>query len=901
MSVVNLESLFNPKSVAVIGASNTPNNIGHIMMKNIMSDGFLGPVMPVSSEADAIAGVLTYPTVHELPKTPDLAIICRPIQEAPEIIEALHKRGTKAVMLLGSDFERLEEKERDEMKANILAAAHYPDMRVLGPKCLGFIAPHLNLNASLAHTSSEPGRLAFITQSDSLFTTVLDWAKGQNIGFSHLVALGSRIDVTIADVLNYLSSDPYTRAILLYLETVCNARDFMSAVRAASRNKPVLVIRPGQAIESVLRGESQDIDFEGRKLLDEIYDIAFKRAGMLRVNTIDELFDGARTLADIKPVRGDRLAIVSNGDSVGIVAADSLLTGGGRLATFSEETKTELNRITDASWTLSNPVSIPFNSTGEHYAKAVKVLLKDKGVDAVLVMHVPFAGVDAAEAAQGLADSLKRVRRMVLTSWLGTGAARQAREIFHEAGVPTYDTPDKAIRTYLFMVEYQRNQEMLIETPASLPSDFFPDTTTARNVITDALKEERDILTEPEAKDVLASYGIPVVETRITVSARDAVIAADELGYPVALKLRSPQISQPLDVGGVILDLETAEQVWDASANVLARVSRERPDAYIEGFTVQKMGRRPGAHELFISAKVDPVFGPVIHFGHGGMSRDMVRDRAVALPPLSMSLARELVSRTRISKLLPGTPAMAKADLDDICLTVIQVSQLLIDLPQIISIDINPLYADDLGVLALGAMIEVAPFEGDGPDRLAIRPYPRELEECTILKDGSKITIRPIRPEDEPAHRVFINNLSDEDLRLRFFGSVRRDFDQKDMAAFTQIDYDREMAFIAQSMDEKGNPKTIGVSRTITRPDNAEAEFAIVISSELKGQGLGSLLFKKSIDYTRDRGTTVLSGQTMFENKGMQGLAKKFGFSIKPDPLDDDLVVMELDFSKGKD
>lgn len=899
MSVVNLDPLFNPKSIAVIGATNKPRNIGNIVMKNIMAGGFLGPVMPVSRVADAIAGVLTYPSVADLPKTPDLAIICRSIDEAPALIAELHERGTGGVMLMGSDYEHLEETEREDMRDKLLAAANFPDMRILGPKSLGFMSPHLNLNASLGHTTSKPGKLAFITQSDSLFTTVLDWAKGQNIGFSHMVALGSRIDVNIADVLDYLSSDPHTRSILLYLESICDARDFMSAARAASRNKPVLVIRPGQAIEAVLR-ESQDIDFETRKMLDEIYDIAFKRAGMLRVSTIDELFDGARTLADIKPVRGNRLAIVSNGDSAGIVAADALLTGGGQLAKLSEDTKAEISKITGASWKLSNPLSIPFDADGKQYAAAVKALLKDKGVDAVQAMHVPFAGLDEAEVAQGLADSLRRVKRMVVTSWLGTGTAKNAREIFHEAGIPTYDTPDKAIRAYLFMVEYQRNQRMLIETPASLPTDFFPDTTTARNVISDALTDGRDTLTEPEAKDVLASYGIPVVETRITVSAKEAVIAADELGYPVALKLRSPQISQPLDVGGVILDLETAEQVWEASANVLARVSRERPDAYIEGFTVQKMGRRPGAHELFISARVDKVFGPVIHFGHGGMSRDMVRDRAVALPPLSMSLARELVARTRISKLLPGTPTMAKADVDDICLTVIQVSQLLIDLPQISAIDINPLYADDFGVLALGARIEVAAYQGEGAKRLAIRPYPRELEECVFLKDGTKITIRPIRPEDEPAHRIFIENLSDEDLRLRFFGSVRRDFDQKDMAAFTQIDYDREMAFIAQTHDEAGKVRTIGVSRTITRPDNAEAEFAIVVSSDQKGQGLGSMLFKKSIDYTRERDTHILTGQTMHENKGMQGLAKKFGFIIKPDPIDDDLVVMELDFRAEK-
>ena len=701
----------------------------------------------------------------------------------------------------------------------------------------------------------------------------------------------------MADVLDYLASDQHTRSILIYLESVCDAREFMSAARAAARNKPVLVMRPGQAIEAQLR-ELQNLDREFQQTKDEVYDVAFKRAGMLRVSTIDELFDGAKTLADIKPVRGNRLAIISNGDSISRVAADTLLAKGGKLASFSEETRQQLEQVVGNSCKLSNPISLPFDVNGKQYAEAVKILLKDKGVDAILAMHVPFAGLDSSEVARGLAESLRRVRRMVVTSWLGTGTAHETRDIFQTAGIPSYDTPDKAIRAYLFMVEYQNNQQMLMETPASLASDFFPDTTTAQKAIQTALKQGREQLSENEAKDVLTSYGIPVVETRVTLSAREAVIAADELGYPVALKLRSPQIAQPLEVGGVILDLETPEQVWDAAANILARISKERPDAYIEGFLVQKMGRRSGAHELFISAHMDAVFGPIIHFGHGGMSREVIRDKAVALPPLSMSLARELISRTRISKLLAGTPTLAKADMDDICLTLIQVSQLLIDLPQITSLDINPLFVDTFGVLALGAQIEVKQYTGDKTKRLAIRPYPQELEERVQLKDGTHIHIRPIRPEDEPAHRAFIEHLSDDDLRLRFFGVVHRDFDQKDMAAFTQIDYDREMAFIAQIIEKSGERKTIGVSRTITSPDNIEAEFAIVVASELKGQGLGSMLFQKSINYTRERGTKILSGQTMRENKGMQGLAKKFGFAISEDPLDHDLVAMKIDFSK---
>ncbi|HKI82369.1 MAG TPA: acetate--CoA ligase family protein, partial [Pseudodesulfovibrio sp.] len=358
--------------------------------------------------------------------------------------------------------------------------------------------------------------------------------------------------------------------------------------------------------------------------------------------------------------------------------------------------------------------------------------------------------------------------------------------------------------------------------PDSLPSDFFPDTAGARKILDRALESGRESLTEPEAKDILAAYGIPVVETRIAVSAKEAVIAADELGYPVALKLRSPQIPQPYDVGGVLLDLETPERVWEGAASILARCTRERPDAYIEGFTVQKMGRRPGAHELYVSAHLDGIFGPVLQFGHGGMAREMIQDQALTLPPLSMSLARELVSRTRISTLLKGTPSHLPADIDDICLTIIQISQLIIDVPQITAIDINPLYADSEGVLALDAKIDIAPFDGEGESRLAIRPYPRELEECVILKSGRQVTLRPIRPEDEDTHRVFLSSLSDEDLRLRFFGVVQREFDHKDIARFTQIDYDREMAFIATALTERGEPETFGVMRTNTRPDNSE-------------------------------------------------------------------------------
>ncbi|GAB6127170.1 bifunctional acetate--CoA ligase family protein/GNAT family N-acetyltransferase [Humidesulfovibrio idahonensis] len=903
MSLTNLDSLFSPKAVAVIGAANNPQNIGHLVMKNLMGGGFTGPVMPVSCEAEAIAGVLTYATVADLPKTPDLAIVCRPLMEAPAIIDALRARGTRSVALMGPGFARLDEKSRLKLRAEILEAAKPPALRILGPKSMGLIVPSLNLNASLAHTKSLPGKTAFLSQSDSLFTTVLDWAGSHGIGFSHMISLGAQIDITFADILDHLGADPLVRSILLYVESIHDARGFVSAARAASRNKPVLALRPGQALHAALAELAKATSARAAEALeinastDEVYDVAFRRAGMLRVGSIDGLFDAAQTLSGGRPVRGDKLAILVNGASAGIMAADALLAGGGRLAQFSDDTTQALDKLLGGAWDGGNPVGLRFDAPAADWVEALKILFSDPGVDAALLLHVPFAGLSEIEVAAAVALQAKRAKRMVLTSWMGSDSALKARAVFADAGVPTYETPEQAIRAFLYMVQFQKNQELLIQTPDSLPSDFFPDTETARGLCARVLAEGRSRLTSAEAKDVLTAYGIPVVETRHVTSAREAVIAADQLGYPVAVKLKSPQISRPQEVGGVALDLEGPDKVWEAAASILARVSRQRPDAYIEGFSVQKMGRRAGAHELFLTAHIDPVFGPVIAFGHGGMARDLIRDHAVTLPPLNMSLARELISRTRIGGLLSGSPERPAADIDDICLTIIQMAQLLVDVPQIAGLDINPLYADELGVLCLGARVLVAPETRAGAERLSIRPYPKELEEAAVLKTGRKVSLRPIRPEDEAAHRDFINKLSDDDLRMRFFGTVRRDYDHKEMARFTQIDYDREMAFIASAHTEGGLPETLGVVRSSTKPDNTEAEFAVIVRSDQKGTGLGSMLFRKMIDYTRGRGTRHLVGQTMVDNKAMQGLARKFGFSIKINS-EEELVDMELDLAK---
>ncbi len=889
MSLVNLDALFNPSSIAVIGASKTPRTPGAIIMRNLLAGKFNGPIMPVTGQAEAISGVLTYKDEDALPIPPDLAIICSDAAQAPEHIRRLAARGTRAVLVVGPGYSGLPHAEQETLDARILEAAALNDIRVLGPGGLGLIVPHAGMNASLAQTDALPGRTAFITQSDSLFTTVLDWAKSNAIGFSHFISLGGQLDVTIASVLDYLGSDPMTRSILLYVESITEARRFMSAARASARNKPILVMKPNEIMETMLPEQHCILTLAGEE--DAVYDVAFRRAGIVRVEDTDDLFDGAQTLARSQPLRGDNLAVLTNGRSVGIMSVDACIKGGAHAACFDEETRMALEEAIGRPLAGANPVVLPFDADADMYARALRILIKSPDVSAVLVAHVPFADVPGDEAAQAVAEVASKTKRTVLTCWLGSETVRNARRIFSETNVATFDTPDKAIRAFIHMVTYRRNQEMLMETPESLPTDFFPDVTRAREIIANALAEKRDMLTEIEASQVVRSYGVPVVESRTCVSSMEAVIAADELGYPVVLKIRSPQIRQPFEVGGIAFDLETPEQVWDAATHIVNRVHKHAPTAYIDGWLVQQMGRRPGAHELYMGVHVDPVFGPIIRFGHGGVASKTIGDFAVGMPPLNLSLAQELIERTRISRLFTGPGTQNKADIDEISRTLIQIAQLIIDIPQITALEINPLFADEQGVLALGARIWVGETDLNGPDRLAIRPYPKELEECVTLKNGSKVTLRPIRPEDAPAHLAFIRRLDAEDLRLRFFGVVS-EFEFSDMPKFTQIDYDREMAFIATT-EQRGEPITLGVVRTSTRPDNSAAEFAIIVDSSMKGQGLGSLLLEKMIRYTRARKTKVLEAETLPENKGMVGLSRKFGFDVKVH-YEDDLVTMRL-------
>ena len=889
MSVRNLKHLFEPESVAVIGASNRPQSVGLTVMRNLLAGGFDGAVLPVNPKRKTVAGVLTYPDVESLPVIPDLAVICTPAATVPGLIADLGRRGTKAAVVLSAGFDALKGETGVDIRQQTLDAARPHMLRILGPNCVGLLAPHAKLNASFAPDSAQPGRIAFVSQSGALATAVLDWANSRGIGFSHFVSLGNCWDVDFGDLLDYLGGDPETRAILLYIESITGARKFMSAARAAARNKPVIVVKAGRNEAGAAAAASHTGALAGA---DDVYDAALRRAGLLRVDTIEDLFHAAELLGRGLRLTGDRLLVVTNGGGAGVMAADALAACGGELAQLGAESLERLDAVLPANWSRRNPIDIIGDAPAERYLEVFKALADSREFDALLMVQAPTAIVDSLTIAEALVPVIKEGKRPVLSSWLGGRSSEAARSLFIDVGIPSFDTPEQAVSAFMQLVAYRRSQRLLAETPASIPESFSPNRLAARTVIEGAVADKREVLSEPEAKAVLSCYDIPIVETRIVGDAEQAGHAAAQLGYPVALKILSDEISHKSDVGGVVLDIESEAALTAAVANMIHRVGELRPDATIKGFTVQAMARRPRAFELIVGAKTDAVFGPVILFGEGGTAVEITADRAVGLPPMNLGLAQRLVEETRIARLLAGYRDRPPAALEQIYLTIIKVAQLIADFPEIAELDINPLLADPDGVLALDARIGVRPSRTSGIERLAIRPYPRELEETVTLGDES-LLIRPIRPEDEPQHRAFLEALAPEDTYFRFFGSIRR-FEHTQVARFTQIDFDREMAFIAVRRPDGAEPETLGVVRIVCDPDNIEAEFAIIVGSQLKGKGLGTTLMNKVIAYCRSRGVERIVGQVLADNRRMLGLAERLGF-VRGPSVDPGVVEVRLD------
>ena len=775
----------------------------------------------------------------------------------------------------------------------MLAAAKPHLLRILGPNCVGLLIPALGLNASFAHTGALPGKIAFVSQSGALATAVLDWAKSRGIGFSKFVSLGDSADVDCGDVLDYLGSDAETHAILLYVESITAVRKFMSAARAAARNKPVLVLKAGRAAEGGRAAASHTGALAGS---DDVYDAAIRRAGMLRVFSTDGLFDAVETLARARPLTGDRLAIMTNGGGPGVMATDALIGAQGRLAALSQETLSRLDAILPPAWSRGNPVDIIGDAPIGRYVQTLQILLDDPQSDAVLFIHAPTAIVPSAEIAAAVVPVVKQAQRNVLACWLGGDAVKEAADIFEEAGIPTYDTPEEAVHAFVQVVQYRRNQDLLMEVPPSRSAEFVHDRAKAQAVVNGALVDGRTMLSEPEAKAVLAAYSIPVVDTRIATTVEEAVKVALHLGFPVALKVLSSEVTHKSDVGGVVLDLESAAGVEAAGQAIRRRLQQYQPTATFQGFTVQTMVRRPNAQELIIGVTTDAVFGPVILFGQGGTAVEVTDDHAVGLPPLNMVLARDLVARTRISRLLTGYRGRPPADISAISRTLIQLSHLIADIPEIVELDINPLLADDRGVVALDARMGLAPSDATGVDRFAIRPYPEELEE-SISWQGREVLLRPIRPEDGAQHIEFFHALDPDDVRYRVFMWMR-ELRLSQLARLTQIDYDREMAFVAIGEREPGRFETLGVVRAVADPDNVTAEFGIIVRSDLKGRGLGPILLKKLVDYCRSRGTKELVGEALADNQRVIGLVRRFGGTvINAEP---GTVVLRFDLTSSR-
>ncbi len=892
MSVRNLQYLFRPRSIALIGASRTPATVGAVLARNLLQGDFDGPIFPVNPRHRYVHGVWTYPGIRELPETPDLAVIATPAATVPGIIDELGKAGTRAAIVISAGFGEVDDADAKGLQQAMLDAARPWNLRIMGPNCLGLLVPGRGINACFARTAPTSGSLAVVSQSGAILASILDWAKPRGVGFSHMASLGDMTDVDFGDMLDYLANQSEAKAILLYMESVTHARKFMSAARAAARMKPVIVVKAGRYEWSARAASSHTGALAGN---DDVYDAAFRRAGMLRVYSLEELFNAASTLAMQWRPGGDRLAVLTNGGGIGVLATDAIEARGATAAELSPSTIERLDAVLPSAWSRGNPVDILGDASGERYAKALAILADDDNIDATLVLNCPTAVASSLEAANAVCDTIKgKPKQSIVTSWVGDESARASRQLFAERRIPTYATPEQAVQAFMHMVDYERNQINLMETPPSVSEDFSPDTATVTKILEKALAAQRDWLSEPETKEILAAYGIPVAAARFAETPEAAAACAAEMGENVALKIVSPDISHKSEVGGVALDLVGPAEVRATATSMSKRVADIRPDATLSGFSVQPMVRRhPGACELVIGATEDARFGPVILFGEGGTSVEIVNDKALALPPLNMHLARELMSRTHVHRLLQGYRHMPAAKLDDIALTLLRVSQMIIDFPAIAELDINPLLADVSGVIALDARMRVQRVTDTDGKRLAIRPYPKELEEIIRVGEDRTMLLRPIVPEDEPALQAAFTRLTPEEVRLRFFLPMKT-LSHFAAARFTQLDYDREMGLVLTEPGPPGEMPIYGAASLVCDPSNTHGEYAIMVGHHVAGMGLGIVMMRRIIDYARKRGVQEVFGDVLQENKSMLKLCRMLGFAVSRVPEEPGIVRVAL-------
>lgn len=887
MTIRNLEKLLRPASVALVGASSRPHSIGNTIAKNLLAGGFQGRISFVNPCYTEIEGRPCHASVGALPEAPELAVIATPPATIPGIAGELAARGTRAVVVITAGID-------PATKQAILEAGRGSCVRVLGPNCIGLLIPPLGLNASFAHRSTSPGKLAFLSQSGALVTAVIDWAASRSVGFSHIVSLGDMADADFGDLIDYLAGDPDCSAILLYIEAITHAPKFMSAARRAARVKPVIAIKSGRNASAAKAAASHTGALAGA---DAAYDAAFRRAGIVRVRELHDLFSAAEMIAKAHVLKGERLAILTNGGGAGVLAADALADRGGTLATLSPATSALLDQQLPAAWSHGNPVDIIGDADTARYTAALRAVAADPGVDAVLVMNCPTALSSSDDIARAVvaADISNGQGKTLITNWLGADAAAPARARFTDASIPTFETPSAAVEGFMQLVRHKRGQDELMRTPPRA-ADGGIDRDAAQRIIADALSAGRTMLPGSDASALLATYGIPVVETRIAAGPSEAgEIAAEMLtrAGAVVLKVRSDDISHKSDVGGVRLGLATPADVEAAANDMLSRIARLRPGARFGGFTVSPQIKRPRAHELILGMAVDPTFGPLILFGAGGVGVEVINDTALALPPLDPILAEDLIRETRVARLLGGYRDREPANLGAVVDALVRLATLVTDHPAIQELDINPFLVDHNGGVCLDARVKLADPTATPRIPPAIRPYPSQWQRDETLDGVGEIVIRPIRPDDEALYAAFFDRVLLEDRRLRLFAPIKT-LTHGFLARLTQIDYAREIAFVALN---RSSGELLGVVRYAADPDLMAGEYGVLVRSDLKGRGLGWRLMQHLIDYARAEGIAKLTGAVLVENTAMLRMCRELGFQIEYAASDPGVVAVTLNLA----
>lgn len=891
-----LNAIFEPKSIAVVGATEKAGSVGRTILWNLISNPFGGTVFPINARRASVLGIKAYPNLAALPQQVDLAVIVTPAATVPGIIAECVEAGVKGAIIISAGFKE-SGAEGARMEQQILEQARRGKLRIIGPNCLGVMSPLTGLNATFAGAMARPGNVAFISQSGALCTAVLDWSLGENVGFSAFVSIGSMVDVGWGDLIDYLGSDQQTTSIVIYMETIGDARSFLSAAREVARTKPIIILKAGRTQAAAQAAASHTGALTGSH---EVFDAACRRSGVLTVNRIDELFSMAGVFAKQPRPHGPRLTILTNAGGPGVLATDALMSAGGALAELSPQTLAALDQMLPAHWSHSNPVDILGDADPQRYAKALEIAAQDPNSDGLLVILTPQAMTDPTLTAEQLKRYATSTGKPILASWMGGAEVAGGNMILNRASIPTFPYPDTAAQVFDYMWRYSSNLRSVYETPLpSLELDKDgPDHVLAAKLIETARQSGRTILTEFESKQLLAAYGIPTVETRIATSETEAVKCAEEIGYPVVLKLFSETITHKTDVGGVQLHLSEADSVRSAYRAIEAAVRDKVGAEHFLGVTVQPMITLDG-YELILGSSLDPQFGPVLLFGSGGQLVEVYRDRALALPPLTTTLARRMMEQTRVFTALEGVRGRPPVDLNALEQLLVRFSYLVVEQRQIKEIDINPLLASAERLLALDARVVLhsPDISEDELPTLAIRPYPLQYAQPWTLLDGTPVTLRPIRPEDEPLMVKFHETLSDRSVYFRWLHilGLSQRIAHEQLVGMCFIDYDREMALVADYHNpQAGQDEIIGVGRLIKAHGANEAEFAILVTDQFQRKGLGTELLRRLIQFGRDEKLQRLTGDILAENLGMQETCKKLGFRLQYSP-DEQLMRAELE------